>query len=70
MVPEDQKTNTKQILKTLNANKSTGLDGIEPKILKLSGDYIAEPITYLINKSLSDGVFPDELKNASVIPIH
>ena len=61
---------TKQILKTLNTNKSTGLDGIGPKILKLSSDYIAEPITYLINKSLSEGVFPNELKNASVIPIH
>ena len=61
---------TKQILKRLNTNKSTGLDGIGPKILKLCSDYIAEPITYLINKSLSEGVFPDQLKNASVIPIH
>jgi len=54
---------TKQILKKLNTNKSTGLDGIGPKVFKLSSDYIAEPIKILINKSLSEGVFPDQLKN-------
>jgi hypothetical protein len=30
---------------------------------------LVEPITYLINKSLSDGVFPDEWKTANVTPI-
>jgi len=36
---------TKQILKRLNTNKSTALNG---KFLELSSDYIAEPISYLI----------------------
>jgi len=29
---------------------------------------MAEPISYLVNKNLSEGVF--QIKNASVIPIH
>jgi len=39
-------------------------------LLKLCGDNIVIPITYLINKSLTVGVFPSILKTASVIPLH
>jgi len=60
----------KHLLNKLNTNKSTGLDGIGPKILKLCWDNIVIPITYLINKSLTEGVFPSTLKTASVIPLH
>ena len=60
----------KQILNKLNINKATGLDGIGPKILKLCSDYIAEAITFLINKSISEGIFPNDLKCASVIPVY
>ena len=46
--------------------------GIKPitKILKLCGDNIDIPITYLINKSSTEGVFPMTLKTASVISLH
>ena len=53
-----------------NPNKSTGLDGIGPKILKICGDSIVTPITFIINKCISEGVFPDSFKTASVIPLH
>jgi len=40
----------KRSLQSLNPNKSTGMDGIGPKILKISGDSIVTPITFIINK--------------------
>jgi len=51
----------------LNPNKSSGLDRIGPNILKLSKDYIVQPLTTLINTSISTGIFPDLLKLASVV---
>ena len=44
-------------------------DNIPPKIGKLFVDQYIEPLTYLINKSIAQGVFPDELKLAQVVPI-
>jgi len=60
----------KRSLQFLYPNKSTGLDGIGPKILKICGDSIVTPITFIINKCISEGVFPDSFKTASVIPLH
>ena len=50
--------------------KSAGLDGIGPKILKLSADIISPSLTFLINKSIITGHFPDKLKHARITPIH
>ncbi|XP_006824414.1 uncharacterized protein LOC102804617, partial [Saccoglossus kowalevskii] len=49
--------------------KSIGYDGIHPQLVKVAAEYIAEPIAYIINCSLSKGVFPDKLKKARVTPI-
>ena len=43
---------------------------IGPKILKICGDSIVTPITFIINKCISEGIFPDSFKTASVIPLH
>ena len=61
---------TKRIIEQLNTNKSTGLDGIGPTVLKQCGDYIITGITSIINNSITQGIFPDTLKNAYVLPIH
>ena len=50
-------------------NSSSGCDNILPKIGKLFVDQYIEPLTYLINKSIEQGIFPDELKMAQVVPI-
>ena len=38
--------------------------------LKLCLSSITSPLVYILNLSLSQGVFPDELKIANVIPLY
>ena len=59
----------RKIIDKLEINKSTGLDGIGPRILKYCGDIITPAIASIINISINQCIFPDSLKNACVIPI-
>ena len=54
----------------INASKATGLDGINPRFLKLSHDLIAEPICRIINCSLTTGTIPIDWKIAKVSPLY
>jgi hypothetical protein len=63
---------TKEIISTINSLKtknSFGYDEITPKILKISANYISSPLTYICNKAISAGVFPDRMKYSIVTPI-
>ena len=60
---------TLQMLNSLDANKSTGPDGLPTRFLKLTALLIAKPLSQLFNKSLSLGVYPTEFKIAHVKPI-
>ena len=53
----------------LNVRKSTGLDNIGPRILKLSANVIAPTLLFIINKSISTGKFPSVWKEAKVKPL-
>jgi hypothetical protein len=44
-------------------------DGISTRILKLSALFISSLINYICNRMLSQCVFPDRLKYATVIPL-
>ena len=57
-------------LTNLKLNKSTGLDKIPAKVLRLSADIIAPSLTYIFNLSLYTGIYIDEWKRARVIPIY
>ena len=59
----------KQINK-INVNKATGFDGVSVKILKIAKPVIVKPITKLINMSIRNSDFPDDLKEAQVVPLH
>ena len=48
---------------------AAGYDGLSSSILKLSLSHISRPLTYICNLSLVEGVFPDEMKIANVIPL-
>ena len=49
--------------------KSTGPNSIPTKVMKQIKYIISAPLAKLINKSFHDGVFPNILKIAKVIPI-
>ena len=57
------------IVKSLR-NSSSGYDDISAAFLKMSLPYIVEQLTFISNLSLSEGVFPSELKIATIVPIH
>ena len=45
------------------------MDTISPKLIKIGADIIAEPLTQEINCCLRQGIFPENAKVASVIPL-
>ena len=59
-----------KIIDKLDPNKAADIYGISTKLVKDGGLVMTEIITFLFNMSISQGKFPDALKNAKVIPIH
>ena len=57
------------LINSLKCNKSCGSDSISPQLVKDNIEYLCEPLTYLYNLSLMQGIVPDCLKIAKVIPI-
>ena len=57
-------------IKKLNINKAHGHDGIPTRIIKICGDSIADPLSIIFKKCLSEGCFPNKWKKANVVPIH
>ena len=50
-------------------NKSPGVDGIAPKILKETVEQISKPLAHVFNMSLQEGIVPLEWKEANIIPL-
>ena len=59
----------KKLLKEIDIKKAVGVDTIPPKLIKIGADIIAEPLTPAINCCLCQGIFPDNAKVASVVPV-
>ena len=59
----------KKLLKEIDIKKAVGVDTIPPKLIKIGADIIAEPLTQAINCCLRQGIFPDNAKIASVVPV-
>ena len=57
------------ILESIDIKKSFGLDKVHPLLLSSDAPIIYSPLTYVTNLSLKQGIFPDSLKAAKVIPI-
>jgi len=56
-------------LRTLKNSKSTGLDKLPAKMLKIAANTIAPSLAYIFNLSLTTGIYIDDWKNARVTPI-
>jgi len=58
------------IIRRMKNKKSQDIYGFSVSILKKVENELIHPLTYLINMCISQGVFPNELKKAKVVPIH
>ena len=67
--PVDDNFVKKQI-NSISVKKATGVNNISLLLLKQASSIIAQPLTKLINKSMQQSIFPDDLKTAKVCPIH
>ena len=56
-------------INNMKENKSPGVDGISPKILKESVEQISTPLAHVFNVSLQEGIVPLEWKEAKIIPL-
>ena len=58
-----------KIIRGMKSNTSVGVDNIPPKLVIMSAEVIAEPLTDLINNTMLDHlIFPSVEKEASVTP--
>ena len=58
-----------KIISKLDSKNSAGYDQISSNLLTRINEYIHKPLTLIVNKYLSSGIFPNKLKIAKVIPI-
>lgn len=56
-------------LSTLSINKATGQDLIPSRFQSDSANVISRVLTYIIHLSLSQGIFPSDMKRARVVPL-
>ena len=57
------------MLETLDVTKATGPDKIPAKLLRETASVTALSLCKLFNKSLSTGSFPQNWKEANVVPV-
>ena len=59
------------VISTIKSLKSSapGYDDIPTSVMKICINEYIGPLTYLVNMSIKQGIFPDELKIAKVFPI-
>ena len=53
-------------INNMKENKSPGVDGISPKILKETVEQISMPLAHVFNTSLQEGIVPLEWKEANI----
>ena len=59
-----------KFVSSLKSSKSSGSDDIAPRVIKECIHFFAEPLCVIFNKSLSQGIVPDKLKVAKVVPVY
>ena len=56
-------------IKELKPNSAPGYDEITDKLLKVALPHITDALLHIFNASFSNGIFPDRMKIAKVVPI-
>ena len=68
-IPEVSEFEIKNIIQDLK-NSAAGYDELPASIFEKVSDIYINPLTYFINMSIREGIVPEELKLAKVIPIY
>jgi hypothetical protein len=68
-IPPVKMNKSLQDILNLGINKSTATDNIGQKILKVSAPFIVSPLTYIFNRIIDSGIYPNISKHAKVSPI-
>ena len=68
-IPEIAIMEVENIIKKLK-HSSPGWDDLPVSIFKEQVQLYIRPLTYIINESIRNGIFPDELKLAKIVPIY
>ena len=58
------------IIQSLKPKHSSGYDDISNKLIKELHPVILKPLTEIINRSLQEGTFPDDMKRSDTIPLY
>ena len=58
------------IIKDIKPKSSSGFDYIPNKLVCKAAPSLIAPLVFIINKSFSNGKFPDLLKTSKINPIH
>ena len=69
-IPPVTEKEVEEIINKLNPKKSSGLDKIPIKVVKLTSDVITKPLTDIINATIHNSSFVDKAKIAKVTPIY
>lgn len=56
------------VLRSLDAKDGAGSEGIPP--IKSCAEVLSFPLQKIFNRSVDDGVFPDQWKEVLIIPVH
>ena len=64
------KIEIKNLIDKLPNKKSSGPDGVSNCFLKEIKDELLTPLEILFNQSLNEGIFPQQMKLANVVPLH
>ena len=59
-----------EISSHFKSGKAAGFDNVNMTLVKAYISAIAEPLSYLINLSISTGIVPDNIKVAKIIPLY
>ena len=59
-----------KMLNKLKTSKATGFDELPPKVIKMCSTELTPMLTDLINTSIDNKQFPDEMKKAEISPIY
>ena len=59
-----------EIINSLRANTSSGVDDIPTVVIKILGNVLSGPLVNLTNEHIRSGTFPEEFKFANLVPLH